>query len=157
LLGEAKLRDIFATGFDDFLVGVNTYDVRARYRFAVTMLDDFPPVLFQASAAAGYAASTPDLFARNFAELELEALQRMGETFSLTLAPKLELSDYLQFPGGDERRDAAFSLRVIPAWNLGNGFSVSTEGQVTVTLSTREAKTGETWSITPILRLQKAL
>jgi hypothetical protein len=72
----------------------------------------------------------------------------------LTLAPKLELSDFLNFPA--ERRDAAFSLRIIPAYNIAEGVSISLEGQATVTLSTLDNKTGETWSLTPIMKLQRA-
>jgi hypothetical protein len=34
---------------------------------------------------------------------------------------------------------------------------LSLEGQATVALSTLETKTGESWAVTPIIRLQKAL
>jgi hypothetical protein len=89
--------------------------------------------------------------------MEVEIVQRLSEDLALTIAPKLELSDYLDFPGGDDRQDAAFSLRVVPAANLGSGVTISVEGQALIALSNRESKTGESWTVTPILRLQKSL
>ena len=155
-LVEWKPRDVFVPGFDDFLTGLNTYDLRVKNRFAASLFRDLPPGLFQASLAGGYVASTPHLFARNFAELELELVQRFADGFALTVAPKLELSDYLDFAGTD-REDAALILRLVPAYSFGGGITLSVEGQATLALSTRDAKTGETWSLTPILRWQKSL
>lgn len=154
---EWKTRDVFELGYDDFMVGLNTYDARIRYRFTLDLIDDAPPALVQASAAAGYVAALPHLFARNFAELELEMVQRLANGFAVMVAPKLELSDYLDFPGGPRRDDALIGLRIVPTYNLGGGLTLSVEGQATIALSTRDTKTGEIWELTPILRLQKAL
>ncbi|MCE9523794.1 MAG: hypothetical protein K8S25_15355 [Alphaproteobacteria bacterium] len=155
-LGEWKTRDVFVPGFDDFLVGLNTYDLRIKNRFTANLFDSLQPGLCQASFAGGYVASTPHLFARYFAELEFEYVQRFTDGLALTLAPKLELSEYLDFPGGD-REDAVFSFRVIPAYSFGGGVTISVEGQANVAISTLESKTGDTWSVTPIFRFQKSL
>lgn len=156
LLAEWKPRDVFAPGFDDFLVGLDAYDLKLRDRFSMTIVPGLTAVSAQATIAAGYVASTPDIYRRDFVEMELEMVQRISQSFALTLAPKLELSDYLDFPGGVGRRDAALSLRVIPSANLGNGLSVSVEGQATIAVSTRDTKTGESWAVTPIVKLQKS-
>lgn len=156
VLAEWKPRDVFEPGIGDFLVGLNLYDLRVRNRFSVPLIDGARPAQFQAQVAAGYVASTPDIYARNFVEAELEVVQRFEGGFALTLAPKLELSDYTHFPGA-AREDAVLSLRVIPAYDLGGGFAVSVEGQATVAFSTRETKIGETWALTPILKFQKTL
>jgi hypothetical protein len=155
-LAEWKPRDVFVPGYKDFLVGLNMYDARVRNRFSADLFAGLPSGLFQATVAVGYVASTPHLYARNFAELELEMVQRFGGGFALMVAPKLELSDYLDFDGRD-RKDAALSLRLIPTYSFGGGVTLSVEGQATVALSTLDNKTGETWSLTPILRLQKSL
>ncbi|MBL9099196.1 MAG: hypothetical protein JNK07_19875 [Alphaproteobacteria bacterium] len=155
-LVEWKGRDVFEPGVTDFLVGLNTYDVRVRHRFTAGLFDGLPVALVQASAAAGYVAATPELFAKTFAEFEVEALQRLGGGFTLMLAPKLELSDYRDFASQD-RKDALLSLRIVPAYNFGGGLTLSLEGQASIALSTLATKTGETWELTPILRLQKSL
>lgn len=155
-LAEWKPRDVFQPGIGDFVVGLEMYDLRLRDRFALTMRDSWRPSQVQASFAAGYVASTPDLYRRKFAEFELELVQRFDGGLAFTVAPKLELSDYADFPGG-KREDAAVSVRLIPAYEFGGGLSVSVEGQATIAFSTRDTKTGETWALTPILRLQKAL
>ena len=93
--------------------------------------------------------------ARHFAEFELEIVQRFGNGFALLVAPKIELSDYLDFPG--ERQDAIFSLKLVPTYSFGGGLTLSLEGQATIAFSTLDIKTGETWELTPLLRLQKAL
>lgn len=157
LLAEWKPRDVFAPDFDDFLVGLNSYDLKLRDRFSMTIVSGLTPASAQATIAAGYVASTPNTYRRDFIEMEVEMVQRISQGFALTIAPKLELSDYLDFPGGVSRRDAAFSLRVVPAASLGNGMSVGVEGQATIAASTRDTKTGESWAITPIIRLQKSL
>ena len=154
-LVEWKPRDVFREGFGDFAVGLNIYDVRLRDRFAANVFAGMPRALFQASLAAGYAAATPSLFERNFAEFELEMFQGFGNGLALTVAPKLELSDYPAWP--ERREDALFSLRLIPSYDFGSGVALSLEGQATIAVSTRDNKTGETWALTPILRLQKAL
>lgn len=153
---EWKTRDVFEPGFEDFNVGLNTYDVRVRHRFTARVFGGLPANLVQLSGAAGYVAATPELFAKTFAEFEVEAVQRFGDGFTVMLAPKLELSNYLDFAGTD-RKDAVVGLRVVPAYNFGDGLMLSLEGQATVAFSTLERKTGETWELTPILRLQKAL
>lgn len=155
-LVEWKGRDVFEPGITDFLVGLNTYDMRVRHRFTADVFEALPAGLVQASAAAGYVAATPELFAKTFVEFELEALQRFDGGFTLLLAPKLELSDYRDFAGQD-RKDAVLGLRVVPAYSFGDGLTLSLEGQVAVAFSTLDAKTGETWELTPILRLQKSL
>jgi hypothetical protein len=151
---EYKIREIFEPGLEAFVTDLETYDLRIRKRFAARLFGDMPAALFQASFAGGYTAATPRFGARNFAEFELEMVQRLDSGITLTLAPKLELSDFVNFPA--ERRDAAFSLRIIPAYNIAEGVSISLEGQATVTLSTLDNKTGETWSLTPIMKLQRA-
>ena len=155
-LAEWKPRDVFTPGFDDFLTELDTYDLRLRKRFSADLFEGLPSGLFQASLAAGYVAATPHLFARNFAELELEIVQRLSSGFVFTVAPKLELADYINFAGND-REDAIVSLRLIPAYIFSDGVTLSLEGQASIAVSTLDTKTGETWSLTPILRLQKAL
>lgn len=152
---EWKARNVFEPGLADFVAGQNAYALRLRNRFAAGLFADLPAGLFQASLAGGYVAATPRLMARNFAELELELVQRFGDGFALIVAPKLELSDYLDFAG--EREDAIFSLKLTPTYSFGGGITLSLEGQATLAFSTRDTKTGETWDLTPILRLQKAL
>ena len=137
------------------VIGLDSYDLRLRDRFAIEVFADLPRTLVQASLAAGYVAAMPGIFARDFAELELEMVQPFANGFALTVTPKLELSDYLAFPGG-KREDAIFSLKLIPTYNFGGGIALSVEGQATVAVSTREIKTGEIRALTPILRLQKA-
>ena len=157
VLAEWKPRNVFAPGFDDFLVGLDSYDIKLRNRFALSLMPDLPRANVQATVAAGYVAALPDIFRRDFVEVEVEIVQRLSQDFALTIAPKLELSNYLNFPGGDDRQDAAFSVRIVPAANLGNGVTISVEGQALIAVSTRESKTGENWAVTPILRLQKSL
>lgn len=154
VLLEYKIREIFEPGLEAFVADLETYDLRIRKRFAARIFGDMPAALFQASLAGGYTAATPRFGARNFAEFELEMVQRLDSGITLTLAPKLELSDFVNFPA--ERHDAALSLRIIPAYNIAEGVSISLEGQATVTLSTLDNKTGETWSLTPIMKLQRA-
>ncbi len=155
-LFEWKARNGFHEGTDDFVVGLDTYDLRLRNRFALTVFGDLAPARVQASLAGGYVAAMPHIFAREFAELELEMVQPLVHGFTFTVTPKLELSDYLAFPGG-KREDAVFSLKLIPTYNFGGGIALSVEGQATVAFSTRDIKTGEIWAVTPILRLQKAM
>jgi len=152
---EWKLREVFDQGFETFRAELDTYDVRVRKRFVANLASGLPAGLFQASFATGYVAATPHLFARHFTEFELELLQRLDAGFVLLVAPKLELSDYVDFADTD-RRDAVLSLRLAPAYDFGDGVTLSLEGSASVALSTLKNKTGETWSLTPILRLQKA-
>jgi hypothetical protein len=151
---EYKIREIFEPGYNDFVSDLETYDVRVRKRFAASLFAGAPAGLFQASLAAGYTAATPRFGARNFAEFEIEMVQRLDNGITLTIAPKLELADYLNFPA--DRQDATLSLRVIPAYNFADGITLSLEGQATVAVSTLANKTGEAWSLTPILKLQRA-
>lgn len=153
-LVEWKLREVFQPGYDDFLADLETYDLKLKKRFSASLFKDLPPGLFQVSASAGYVAAIPHFFARNFADIEVEMVQRFADGFTFTVAPKVEVSDFVDFPG--DRKDAVVSLRLIPAYNFGGGVSVSVEGQATFAFSTLATKTGETWSMTPILRLQKA-
>lgn len=154
LLGEWKGRDVFAYDDDRFLVGLNTYDLRARHRFAASLFDGLPSAQMQLSIAGGYNASIPSLFRRNFAEAELEAMQLLGNGFAILVAPKIELSDYPAFDGKD-RSDAVVSLRLVPSYTFDGGVTVSVEGQATVAFSTLETKAGESWGMTPIIRLQQ--
>lgn len=156
LLAEWKARNVFEPGYDDFIAGLNTYDLRLKNRFTAELFADLPPGLFQASLAGGYVASTPHLFARYFSELELECVQRFSGGFAVMVAPKIELSDYLDFPGGP-REEAVFSVRLAPSYTFGGGITLSLEGQATIAASTLESKSGETWALTPIVRLQRAL
>jgi hypothetical protein len=152
---EWKTRNVFEPGYDEFIVGQNAYALRVRHRFPFAVLDGLPAGLFQASVAGGYVAATPNLLRRTFVELELECVQRLGSGFAIIVAPKLELADYDVFPG--EREDAIVSLRLSPSYNFGDGLTLSLEGQAIVAFSNLDNKTGETWELTPILRLQKAL
>ena len=156
LLAEWKTRDVFEPGYDDFISGLNTYDLRLRNRFTAELFAELPLGLFQASLAGGYVASTPHLFARYFTELELEWVQRVSGGFAVMVAPKLELSDYLDFPGGP-REEAVFSVRLVPSYTFGGGITLSLEGQATIAASTFESKNGESWALTPIVRLQRTL
>jgi len=151
---EYKIREIFEPGYNEFVADLETYDLRLRKRFAASLFAGVPAGLFQASFAAGYTAATPRFGARNFAEFEIEMVQRLDNGITLTLAPKLELADYLNFPA--DRQDATLSLRIIPAYNFANGLTISLEGQATIALSTLDNKTGEVWSLTPIMKLQRA-
>lgn len=155
-LVEWKARNAFAPGYDDFIAGLNTYGARIRYRFTADIFEGLPPGLFQASIAGGYVAATPHIFARTLAESEVEMVQRLGGGFAIVVAPKIEISDFVDFPGGD-RDDLILSLKITPSYNFGGGLTLSLDSQAIVTLSTREAKTGETWEVTPVLRWQKAL
>lgn len=154
LLGEWKGRDVFLYDSRDFVVGLNTYDIRARRRFATALVDGLPATQMQLSIAAGYNAAIPSLYRRTLAECELEALQSLGDGFALLVAPKIELSDYTHFDGKD-RKDAVVSLRLVPSYTFDGGVTVSVEGQATVALSTLASKTGESWGMTPIIRLQQ--
>lgn len=155
-LMEWKPRNVLEPEFADLLARFNVYDVKVKHRFADELFSGLPAGLFQASFAAGYVASTPDFFERTFVEAELELVQRFANGFAVTIAPKLELSDYLDFAGTD-RKEAIFSLRIAPTYSFGDGLTLSLEGQATIAVSTVETKSGETWSFTPILRLQKGL
>jgi hypothetical protein len=154
-LVEWKARNVFQPGFDEFMAGQNAYALRVRDRFAVHLFADLPSALCQASVAGGYAAATPRLMARDFAELEFEMVQPFGNGFALMVSPKLELADYLAFPG--EREDAIVSVKVVPSYRFEGGVTLSLEGQATIAFSTLDRKTGEIWELTPLLRLQKAL
>ena len=153
---EWRTRNIFEPGYDEFLIGQNFYALRIRHRFPLAVFDDLPVGLFQASVVGGYVASTPHLLQRDYAELELEWVQRFGGGFAVVVAPKLELADYHAFPPGD-REDAVLSLRVTPSYNFGDGLTLSLDGQAIIAFSNLDIKTGETWELTPILRLQKSL
>lgn len=156
VLAEWKGRNSFSHETQDFVVGLNIYDVRVRNRFQWRLLDSLDAAQSQLSLAAGYSAALPSLFQRNFAECELEVLQPLSGGFAVTFAPKIELNDYVDFDGTD-RTDALLSLRVVPSFSFSNGTILSLEGQATVALSTLETKTGESWAITPVIRLQKLL
>jgi hypothetical protein len=153
---EWKTRNIFEPGYDEFIVGQDFYAARVRHRFPLAVFEGLPVGLFQASVAGGYVAATPNLLQRNYAEFELEWVQRFGGSFAVMVAPKVELADYHAFPPGD-REDAVLSVRVVPSYNFGRGLTLSLEGQAIVAFSNLDIKTGETWELTPILRLQKAL
>ena len=143
-------------GRDTFIVGLNVYDLRVRNRFRTQLFDSLAAAQSQLSIAGGYSASIPSLFQRNFAEVELEVVQPLPHGFSVVVAPKVELNDYIDFDGTD-RKDAVMSLRVVPGFSFGDGAMISVEGQVSVAVSTLETKTGEAWAVTPIIRLQKSL
>jgi len=155
ILAEWKGRDIFAYEDGDFLAGLNTYDVRARHRFAAALFDGLPRAQMQLSVAGGYNAALPSLFRREFAEAEIEAMQLLGNGFAIVVAPKIELSRFPDFNGQD-RKDAVVSLRLVPSYTFDSGVTVSVEGQATVAFSTLETKVGESWGMTPIIRLQQA-
>lgn len=155
-LVEWKTRNVFEPGYDEFILGLNTYDARVRRRFKTNLFEGVPPALIQFSVAGGHAKATQDIFDRNFGELELEIVQRFGGGVTLLVAPKLELSDYLDFAGAD-RKDAVLSLRVAPSVNIATGLTLSLEGQATFARSTLDTKTGESWELTPIIRLQRKL
>ncbi len=156
VLAEWKPRNVLEPEFADLRGRFNVFDVKVKHRFAGELFSGSPAGLFQASLAAGYVAATPEFFERTFAEAELELVQRFANGFAVTVAPKLELADYLDF-AGSERADAIFSLRIAPTYSFGDGLTLSLEGQATIAVSTLETKSGETWSFTPILRLQKGL
>jgi hypothetical protein len=153
-LTEWKGRDIFAWDDGDFLAGFNTYDLRARHRYSTALFDGLPKAQMQLSIAGGYNAAIPSLFRREFAEAELEALQSLGNGFAILVAPKIELGHYPDFDG-EERDDAVVSLRLVPSYTFASGVTVSVEGQATVALSTLDSKTGESWGLTPIIRMQQ--
>jgi len=155
-LAEWKPRNVLDPEFGDLRGRFNNYDVRVKHRFAGELFSGLPVGLFQASLAAGYMAATPDFFERTFAEAELELVQPFANGFVVIVAPKLELRDYIDFAGTD-RKDAVVSLRIAPTYSFGGGLTLSLEGQATIAVSTLETKCGETWSFTPILRLQKGL
>jgi hypothetical protein len=155
-LVEWRARDIFERGYEEFITGLNMYGVRIRHRFTADLFDGLQPALLQASVAGGYAAGTPESFGRPYAECELEIVQRLGDGFALSVAPRIELADYNNFFGTD-RKDATFVVRIAPTYSFGGGVTLSLDGQATAALSTLDSKTGETWELTPVLRWQQAL
>lgn len=148
--------DVFEPGIGDFYVGFNTYDLRVGKVFTAEVLKDRPEGLFLLSLTAGYAASTFDPLDKRFAELELEWVQPCGGGWAFAIAPKVELADYPRF-STEERRDATFSLRMAPTYNIAKGTTLTLEGQASFAFSSLATKTGETWAITPIFRFQTAL
>jgi len=152
---EWKGRDVFEPGFDEFITGLNFYDLRIRRRLTLDLFDERPAALIQASVAGGRVAASPHFHARNFGEIEVEAVQPLGGGFAVMIAPRFVYEDFDDFPG--DREDAVVTLRVAPSYNFGGGLTFSLEGQAVVALSTLPNKTGETWSVTPILRYQRAL
>jgi hypothetical protein len=153
---EWKGRDIFEEGFGEFITGLNTYDLRVKRRFALDLFPDVPAALVQASVAGGRVAASPHMFARNFGEAEIEAVQPLGSGFAILVAPKFVFEDFDDWPSGT-REESMLSLRLSPSYNFGGGLMFILEGQAQIALSTRENKTGEIWSVTPILRFQTAL
>lgn len=153
---EFETFQIFEPGYGLFYIGLNTYDVRVDHRFVASIFPTLPESLAQASLTAGYVASAPDLLERNFARLEVEIVQPFANGFAFAIAPKIEFSDYLKFPGA-ARQDTVLGLRITPSYNFGGGVTLSLDSEGSVALSTRDIKSGETWSLTPILRLQKQL
>jgi len=154
-LAEWKGRDVFEPGFGAFITGLNTYDLRVRRRLTLDLVDGGPAALVQASVAGGWIAASPHFHARNFGEIEVEAVQPFGGGFALMVAPKFVYEDFDDYPR--DRDDAVMSVRIAPMYNFGDGLTFSLEGQAVVAFSTLSNKTGETWAVTPILRYQHAL
>jgi hypothetical protein len=152
---EWKGRDVFEPGFDEFITGINIYDLRVRRRFTLDLFGGAPPALMQASVAGGRMAASPHIHARNFGEMEVEAMQPFGGGFALMVAPRFAYEDFDDYTR--DREDAVLSLRVVPSYSFGGGLTFSLEGQAVVAFSTLSNKTGETWSVTPVLRYQHAL
>ena len=148
--------DVFEPAIGTFYVGFNTYDVRVAKRFTANIFHELPAGLFQASLTGGYVASTFNPLEKRFVEFELEWVQPCGGGLALSIAPKLELSDYLRF-ATEKRRDAIVSLRLAPTYNISEGITLTLEGQASFAFSTLSTKSGETWALTPIFRFQVAL
>lgn len=152
---EWKGRDVFEPGFSEFITGLNIYDLRVRRRFAFALFDGTPAALMQASVAGGRMAASPHFHARNFGEAEVEMVQPFGGGFALMVAPRVAYEDFDDYTR--DREDVVVSLRVAPSYNFGGGLTFSLEGSAVAGFSTLSNKTGETWSVTPILRYQRAL
>jgi hypothetical protein len=148
--------DVFEPGIGDFYVGFNTYDINVSRCFALNMIERLPAGLFQASLTAGYVASTFDPLERRFAEFELEWVQPCSGGMTMSLAPKVEFSDYPHFSVA-KRQDAIFSLTLAPTFNVAEGLTLTLEGQGSFAFSTLGSKSGEAWAITPTLRFQSGL
>jgi hypothetical protein len=154
-LVEWKGRDVFEPGFTEFITGLNIYDLRVRRRLTLDLFDGAPAALVQASVAGGRVAASPHFHARNFGEIEVEAVQPFGGGFALMVAPRFAYEDFDDYTR--DREDTIFSLRLSPSYNFGGGLTFSLEGQAVIAFSTLSNKTGETWSVTPVLRYQRAL
>jgi hypothetical protein len=152
---EWKGRDVFEPGFTEFITGLNTYDLRVRRRFTLDLVDGGPAALVQAAVAGGRVAASPHFHARNFGEVEVEAVQPFGGGFALMVAPRFVYEDFDDYTR--DREDVVASVRIAPMYNFGNGLTFSLEGQAVIAFSTLSNKTGETWSVTPVLRFQRAL
>lgn len=154
--GEWRGRNNFNLETEDFVVGINSYGVRVKRRASEQLVSGLSSAQLQLSVATGYSAALPELFQRYFIESELEAVQALGGGLAVMIAPKIEYSDYVDFAGHD-RKDAVFSFRIAPSYTWEDVVTISVEGQATTSYSTMDTKTGESWGITPILRLQRRL
>jgi len=152
---EWKGRDVFEPGFSEFITGLNIYDLRVRRRMTLDLFDEGPATLVQASIAGGRVAASPHIYARNFGEIEVEAVQPFGGGFALMVAPRFAYEDFDDYTR--DREDAVVSVRIAPMYNFGGGLTLSLEGQAVIAFSTLSNKTGETWAVTPVLRFQRAL
>jgi len=152
---EWKGRDVFEPGFGEFITGLNIYDLRVRRRMTLDLFDGGPAALIQASLAGGRVAASPHFHARNFGEIEVEAVQPFGGGFALMVAPRFAYEDFDDYTR--DREDAVVSVRIAPMYNFGDGLTFSLEGQAVIAFSTLSNKTGETWAVTPVLRFQRAL
>jgi hypothetical protein len=152
---EWRGRDVFEPGFSEFITGLNTYDLRVRRRLTLDVIEGGPAALVQASVAGGRIAASPHFYARNFGEIEVEAVQPFGGGFALMVAPRFVYEDFDDYTR--DREDIVASVRIAPMYNFGGGLTFILEGQAVVAFSTLSNKTGETWSVTPVLRFQRAL
>lgn len=155
-LVDWKPRYVYDEGFGEPFARLNTYAVRARNRFKAELFG-VSDTLFQVLLSANYTdATTPQLATKAFVDAEMEVLQPLMGAWRVLMISRVELADFPEF-GIEDRRDATFSLRVMPSYDFGQGLSVGVEGKATVSLSTYDNKTGESWEVIPILRIQKAL
>ena len=148
--------DVFEPGIGDFYIGFNTYDARVSKRFTLDLIRGLRPGLFQASLTGGYQASTFDPLDQWFVEAEIEWVQHIENNVTLTVAPRMRYVDYPHF-STKKRQDAILTLRIAPNYNLREGVTLTLEGEAAIGFSTLRTKSGETWKLTPTIRIQTPL
>lgn len=151
-----KPRYVYDEGFGEPFARLNSYALRARNRFKAELFG-VSDTFFQVLLSANYTdATTPQIATKVFVDAEMEVLQPLVGAWRVLMISRIELADFPEF-GVEDRRDATLSLRVMPSYDFGQGLSVGVEGKATVSLSTYDNKSGESWEVIPILRIQKAL
>lgn len=155
-LAEWKPRYVYDENFGEPFARLNSYAIRARNRFKADLFG-VSETMFQLMLTASYTDATlPSFATKESVDAEMEILQPLVGAWRVLMISRVELAEFPDF-GREDRRDATFSLRVVPSYDFGQGLSVGVEGKASVSLSTYDNKTGESWEVIPILRIQRAL